>query len=92
MDEEEYATEREALSEQLREVIAEVFAKSDRVKNVLRTIEERGYKPNVWMLLGIFLTPAMGDEIPEFSCSGDFQFTETDLEWLRSLKININDL
>jgi len=92
MDYEKPQFERQELADKLKQALAKSISDSEEIQKILGKIDKEGYKLNVWMLIGIFLIPntetdALSNYIPT-----DLGFTKTDLEWLKSIKIDINNL
>ena len=79
------------LIEQLGEAIHETVAESDQIAGVVRNIRAEGFEVMLMLEATIGLNEAETDaaEIPEADGSGPF--TAQDLNFLRSLRIRLND-
>ncbi|MBN1356384.1 hypothetical protein JXA40_09000 [bacterium] len=82
-------SEQDEIAQKLRETIARAFSNSCEVQKILRIIEKKGFKPTVWMLVGVFLLP-LDSERTDSELPDEIQFTRKDLAWLKKLRINID--
>ena len=79
------------LIEQLGEAIHETVAESDQIAGVVRNIRAEGFEVMLMLEATIGLNEAEAEEKEEAETAVSGPFTAQDLNFLRSLRIRLND-